>query len=256
MGALHKGHISLIKRARKIAGRQGTVAVSIFVNPTQFGPKEDLSKYPRPVSEDNAICRDSDVDLLFRPTPEDMYFEDRSIWVNEEVLSKTLCGASRPGHFRGVCSVVAKFFNILQPDIAIFGEKDWQQLAIIRRMVRDLNFPVEICGAPIVREKDGLAMSSRNRYLTPTERQAAPALYQALLEALSLYRSGEVKTSRLTSRIKKIIGGIPGARVDYIQVVESESLKSVSIIQKPATIALAVFFGKARLIDNIQLSAK
>ncbi|MEO8206783.1 MAG: pantoate--beta-alanine ligase, partial [Chthoniobacterales bacterium] len=224
MGALHEGHASLIRKARKLAGEKGTVVVSIFVNPTQFGPREDFSKYPRPVKADNALCRSLEVDLLFRPEAEEMYFENPSVRVQEQSLATVLCGASRPGHFNGVCTVVAKLFHIVQPEAAIFGEKDWQQLAIIRRMVRDLNFPIRIMGGAIVREADGLVLSSRNRYLSPQERKQAPVLYETLQLAKKLYRSGESKSSRLISSMKKTLAKLPDARVDYIQIVDRENL--------------------------------
>ena len=178
MGALHRGHLELIRVAREHAGNAGEVAVSIFVNPLQFEPGSDFEKYPRPESADEKFCEDAGVNLLFRPRQ--MYFDDRSVYVEETRLSAGLCGASRPGHFRGVCTVVAKLFNLLAPTAAVFGEKDYQQLAVIRRMVRDLNFPIEIIGVPTVREADGLALSSRNQYLNADERAAAPALYQAM----------------------------------------------------------------------------
>ncbi|MEO6054468.1 MAG: pantoate--beta-alanine ligase [Chthoniobacterales bacterium] len=257
MGALHEGHASLIRKAKILAGKKGTVAVSIFVNPTQFGPKEDFSKYPRAVQADNALCRSLGVNLLFRPASEEMYFKSPSIQVQEGKLSTVLCGASRPGHFNGVCTVVTKLFHIVQPDIAIFGEKDWQQLAIIRRMVRDLNFPIQIIGGAIVRESDGLAMSSRNHYLSCRERSLAPFLSLALQEAKSLYHSGECRASVFAASIKKTLSKLSGTRVDYIQVVDSENLQPLSKVgDRSATIALAVFFGKTRLIDNIQLSLK
>src|SRR6266513_4187492 len=183
MAALHRGHLELIRVARERAGRDGEVAVSIFVNPLQFEPGSDYKRYPRPEKEDEDFCRNADVDLLFRPTPNEMYFDDRSMFVEETSLSKTLDGKSRPGHFRGVCTVVAKLFNILAPDAAVFGKKDFQQLAIVRRMVRDLNFNIEIIGVPIVREEDGLAYSSRNQYLNPEERKQAAVLRRALLAA-------------------------------------------------------------------------
>jgi pantoate--beta-alanine ligase len=189
MGALHKGHLSLVKRARQKAGKEGTVVTSIFVNPTQFGPKEDFKKYPRPFKTDCALLRNAECNIVFAPDSEEMYFEDRSISVLESNLSIVMCGASRPGHFNGVCMVVSKLFNIVQPDVALFGEKDFQQLAIIRRMVRDLNFPIQILSCPTVRESDGLALSSRNRFLTPEERTQAPIIFQTLLEAEEIGRA-------------------------------------------------------------------
>src|SRR3977135_3709485 len=195
MGALHRGHLELIRVAREHAGNDGEVAVSIFVNPLQFEPGSDFEKYPRPESADEKFCEDAGVNLLFRPR--EMYFDDRSVYVEETRLSTGLCGAARPGHFRGVCTVVTKLFNLLAPAAAVFGEKDYQQLAIIRRMVRDLNFPIEIIGVPTVREADGLALSSRNRYLDADERAVAPVLYQAMVRVKELAAGGENSAIRL-----------------------------------------------------------
>ncbi|HEY8904060.1 MAG TPA: pantoate--beta-alanine ligase [Chthoniobacterales bacterium] len=250
MGALHHGHAALIRRARKLAGSDGFVVVSIFVNPTQFGPKEDFSKYPRTLASDKALCREAGADLIFHPEVATMYASDASVFIDECRLSDGLCGASRPGHFRGVCTVVAKLFLIVQPEIAVFGQKDWQQLAVIRRMVRDLDFPVKIVGHPTVREADGLATSSRNRYLTPEERLAAPGIYKALRTAAG------AKTPAAVLRIAtRAITAIPGARIDYIQLVDSETLQPVRNLKRPTTLATAVFLGRARLIDNIQVPA-
>lgn len=246
MGALHHGHAALIRAARKRAGKKGVVVVSIFVNPTQFGPKEDFSAYPRPLKSDLALCRANGADVVFVPSVPEMYAEDRSVFVDEPELSSFLCGASRPGHFRGVCTVVAKLFNILQPDIAIFGEKDWQQLAILRRMARDLNFPINIIGHPTVREADGLATSSRNVYLSASERTVARDIYAALQQAAekkapaSILRLAETRICR-----------IPGARIDYVQLVDAETLSPVRNLKRPMRLAAAVFLGKARLIDNV-----
>ncbi len=248
MGALHHGHAALIHRARRLAGRKGRVVVSIFVNPTQFGPKEDFSSYPRPFRADATLCRDAGADLVFRPEAAEMYAPDASAFVDESQLSGSLCGASRPGHFRGVCTVVAKLFLIVQPDIAVFGEKDWQQLAIIRRMVRDLNFPIKIVGQPTVREADGLATSSRNAYLSPAERAAAPGFAAALRAAAAQ------KTPAAILRIAgRGIARIPGARLDYVRLVHSETLEPVRHLQAGATLAAAIFLGRARLIDNFQI---
>jgi pantoate--beta-alanine ligase len=250
MGALHHGHAALIRRARKLAGRDGFVVVSIFVNPTQFGPKEDFSKYPRTLASDKALCREAGADLIFHPEVATMYASDASVFIDESRLSDGLCGASRPGHFRGVCTVVAKLFLIVQPEIAIFGQKDWQQLAVIRRMVWDLDFPVKIVGHPTVRELDGLATSSRNRYLTPEERLAAPGIYKALRTA------ARAKTPAAVLRTAtRELAAIPGARTDYIQLVDSETLEPVRNLKRPTTLATAVFLGRARLIDNIQIPA-
>jgi len=248
MGALHHGHAALIRRARTLAGRNGRVVVSIFVNPTQFGPKEDFSAYPRPLRADAALCRQAGADLIFRPDAAEMYAPDASVFIDETCLSGDLCGASRPGHFRGVCTVVAKLFLITQPDIAVFGEKDWQQLAIIRRMVRDLDFPVKIIGHPTVREADGLATSSRNAYLTPEERAAAPGFYAALRAAAE--KSTPAAVVRAAERD---IARIPGARLDYVRLVDSSTLEPVRRLDRNTTLAAAIFLGRARLIDNVQI---
>ncbi len=250
MGALHRGHAALIRRARKLAGTRGAVAVSIFVNPIQFGPKEDFSNYPRPLKKDLAMCRAEGADLVFHPGAQEMYAGDRSVFVDETALSRHLCGATRPGHFRGVCTVVAKLFAILQPDAAIFGEKDWQQLAIIRRMVRDLNFPVRVVGHPTVREPDGLAMSSRNAYLTPAERTVAPGIHRALRSAAT---SG--RRAGMESAARRAIGRLPGAKIDYVKLVDAETLEPRPAAGRPARLAAAVFLGRARLIDNVAVPA-
>src|SRR5216117_1240101 len=206
MGALHKAHGALIRVARAEAGKDGEVVVSIFVNPLQFEPGSDYERYPRPEKEDEEFCRKSDVDLLFRPNAAEMYADGRSVFVDENSLSNVLEGKSRPGHFRGVCTVVAKLFHLFSPDAAVFGEKDFQQLAIIRRMVRDLNFPIEIIGAPTVREADGLACSSRNRYLSAVERQQASVLYAALLEGARLVAGGEQSAPVIIASARKVLG--------------------------------------------------
>jgi pantoate--beta-alanine ligase len=251
MGALHEGHAALIRRARRLAGPHGTVAVSIFVNPIQFGPKEDLAKYPRPWKKDLAVSRACGADLIFAPSVEEVYAPDRSVIVDELSLSGHLCGASRPGHFRGVCTVVAKLFLILQPDIAVFGEKDWQQLAIIRRMVRDLNFPVRIVGHETVREADGLAKSSRNAYLTAEERAVAPGIQAALQAAAEKKTAAAIRTAA-----RRALEKIPGARLDYVELVDAETLQPVTHLRRPMRLAAAVFLGKARLIDNIGISPR
>jgi pantoate--beta-alanine ligase len=246
MGALHHGHAALIRRARQLAGPKGKVVVSIFVNPTQFGPKEDFSSYPRPWKADLKVCRESGADLVFAPAADEIYAGDRSIVIDETSLSHYLCGASRPGHFSGVCLVVLKLFLIVQPDLAVFGEKDWQQLAIIRRLVRDLNIPIEIVGHPTIREKDGLATSSRNVYLTQEERAVAPAIHAALTAG------AEKRLARtILSTAQRLIEKIPGARLDYLQLVDAETLEPVRKLDRPMRLAAAVFLGKARLIDNI-----
>jgi pantoate--beta-alanine ligase len=248
MGALHEGHASLIRKARKLAGADGMVVVSIFVNPTQFGPKEDFSQYPRPIRQDENLSRENGADLIFRPEPGEMYAADTSVVVNESRLSAGLCGESRPGHFRGVCTVVAKLFLIVQPDIAVFGEKDWQQLAIIRRLVRDLNFPIKIAGHPTIREKDGLAISSRNAYLTAEERAEAPGLRAALLAA-----AGEKTPVAVVREAEERIAKIPGARLDYVRLVDASTLEPVRRLDRRTTLAAAIFLGRTRLIDNLQI---
>lgn len=253
MGGLHRGHMELVRIARAAAGGNGEVAVSIFVNPLQFEPGSDYERYPRPESADEKMCREAGVDLLFRPPPNEMYFPDRSVFVEECALSETLCGRSRPGHFRGVCTVVAKLFNLLRPDAAVFGEKDFQQLAIIRRMVRDLNFPVEIIAAPTVREADGLASSSRNQYLSDTERGQAPVLRAALLAAAEQVRAGEKSAKTLIDAARETIDAAAAARIDYLEVVDAENLQAVETAGANSIMALAVFFGRTRLIDNIRL---
>ena len=250
MGYLHAGHISLVKIARENAD---SVVASIFVNPAQFGPNEDLSKYPRDFERDEKLCREAGVDFLFYPTPENMYLDGHSIWVDESSLSGVLCGASRPGHFRGVCTVVAKLLNIMLPDSMVLGEKDAQQLRVLRRMVRDLNFPVEVISGPTVREIDGLAMSSRNKYLTPVERKEAVCLFQSLETARILFAAGERSAGKIKAAICGMIGKTSG-RIDYIELVDSETLQPVEIVERQALIALAVKFSGARLIDNVVLS--
>ena len=250
MGALHAGHVSLIRLARKHAGPEGEVAVSIFVNPLQFEPGSDFSRYPRPESSDEETCRAEDVDLFFRPAPNEMYADDRSTYVEETSLSERLCGASRPGHFRGVCTVVTKLFHLLAPEAAVFGEKDFQQLAIIRRMVRDLDFPIEIIAGPIVREPDGLAMSSRNQYLTDGERAQAPIIRPALLAAA---QAKETSAAKILVEVRRKIESAPLARIDYAEIVGADDLQPRLTIEPRSLLAVAVFFGRTRLIDNILL---
>jgi pantoate--beta-alanine ligase len=253
MGALHKAHGELIRVARARAGKEGEVAVSIFVNPLQFEPGSDYERYPRPEKADEDFCRAADVDLLFRPGLSEMYLDNRSVFVEETSLSGTLEGKSRPGHFRGVCTVVAKLFNILSPDAAVFGEKDFQQLAIIRRMVRDLNYKIDIVGVPTIREDDGLACSSRNQYLNAEERKQAPVLRGALLAAAERAKAGEKSTKAIVDLVRKQIATAPLARIDYVDLVDAENLQPLETVQPKSLLALAVFFGKTRLIDNIQL---
>lgn len=247
MGYLHEGHESLIKRASE---ENDKVVVSIFVNPIQFGPKEDLSTYPRDLERDSKVCEGAGADIIFHPKSEEMYFEDFSTFVDMNGLTSGLCGKSRPTHFRGVCTVVTKLFNIVSPDRAYFGEKDAQQLAIIKRMVRDLNIDVEVIGCHIVREKDGLAKSSRNTYLSIEERSAATILSKALNIAREKIKDGERTSSNIISTIKEIIESEKLARIDYIEVVDSFSMEGVDTIEKSVLVAIAVFIGKTRLIDN------
>lgn len=249
MGYLHEGHLSLIRIARSRAKR---VVVTLFVNPAQFGPNEDLDKYPRDLERDEALCRREGVDLLFIPEAGTMYHAEHSTWVEEVALSRGLCGASRPGHFRGVCTVVLKLLNLTLPDFMVLGEKDAQQLRVLRRMVSDLNVPVEILSGPTIRETDGLAMSSRNARLTSAHRGEAIVLWKALQEARARHEAGECDAGVLVDGIRKRIGATSG-RVDYIEVVDDETLEPVTRIARPALIALAVFFGDVRLIDHITL---
>ena len=256
MGALHAGHLELVREAGRLAGAGGRVAVSLFVNPLQFGPNEDLDRYPRTLEADLAGCREAGADLVFAPPVEAMYFADRSVTIFESALSRVLCGASRPGHFDGVCTVVAKLFNLFQPHAAVFGKKDFQQLAIIRRLVRDLDFPVTLHGVETVREADGLAMSSRNRYLTTEERAQAPALRAALQLAQSAWAEGITGTAKLRSLVAEHLAThAPLGRVDYIEIVDASTLEPLPVARQDqhAVIATAVFFGSARLIDNIEL---
>jgi len=250
MGALHKAHLQLIRIAREHAGSDGEVALSIFVNPLQFEPGSDYERYPRLENADENFCREAGVNLLFRPPPAEMYFDDRSTFVNETSLSSTLEGKSRPGHFWGVCTVVAKLFNILAPNAAVFGEKDFQQLAIVRRMVRDLNFNIDIIAVPTVREEDGLACSSRNQYLNLEEQKQATVLHKALLAAAN---ASEKSARGIVDLARKMIGEAPLARIDYVELVDAETLQPVEMVRPNSLLALAVLFGKTRLIDNIRL---
>jgi len=253
MGALHKAHLQLIRIAREHAGPDGEVAVSIFVNPLQFEPGSDYQRYPRPEKADEDFCRDAGVDLLFRPAAGEMYLDDRSTFVEETSLSSVLEGKSRPGHFRGVCTVVAKLFNILAPDAAVFGEKDFQQLAIVRRMVCDLNFNIEIIAVPTIREDDGLACSSRNQYLNVEERKQATVLRKALMKGAAMAGDGEKSAARIVSAVRETIEQAALARIDYADLVDAENLQSIEVVRPNSLLALAVFFGKTRLIDNIRL---
>lgn len=254
MGALHEGHAALVRAAREIAGPNGNVVVSIFINPLQFGPGEDLAKYPRSMVEDLALCRDNGADMIFAPKAEELYPADRSVILHETSLSNALCGLSRPGHFDGVCTVVAKLLNLVQCEDAVFGKKDYQQFAIIRRLVRDLDFNVILHGIETVRESDGLAMSSRNRYLSPEERAQAPAIHAALKLARDAWKGGEHKSDALQNIFKKHLEKeAPLGRIDYISAVDANTLQPITQTTEHVVIAAAVFFGSARLIDNIEM---
>jgi pantoate--beta-alanine ligase len=253
MGALHEGHLSLVRAAK---ARCDTVAVSLFVNPTQFGPNEDLAKYPRPYERDRELLEKEGVAILFAPSAEEMYPQGKATWVVVEGLSERLDGRSRPGHFRGVTTVVSKLFHIIEPDVAFFGQKDAAQAAIIRRMVRDLNFPVEIVICPIVREPDGLAMSSRNDYLNPVERKQALALHRSLSRAEDEFRAGERSAARLIAAATKILAQEPQIRLDYFEIVDPDTLDCVEQIERPALVAVAAYVGSTRLIDNRILNPK
>jgi pantoate--beta-alanine ligase len=250
MGALHEGHLSLVRAAK--AGCD-VVAVSIFVNPTQFGAGEDLAKYPRTFERDRELLERQGVSLLFAPSVEEMYPAGAMTWVTVDGLSDRLDGRSRPGHFRGVTTVVAKLFHIVDPDVAFFGQKDAAQLAIIRRMVRDLKFPVEIVGCPIVREADGLAMSSRNAYLDPQERTQALVLHRALVRVRKLFEAGEQRAVKLMATGREEIAGEKSVRLDYFEIVNPESLDPVENVGRDVLVAVAAFVGTTRLIDNILL---
>lgn len=254
MGALHEGHASLMRQARTLAGAEGIVVASIFLNPVQFDNAGDLATYPQTPEADLDVCRSCGVDFVFMPTPDTMYCADRSIVLEENCLSNVLCGARRPGHFAGVCLVVCKLFNIVQPTDAVFGKKDYQQLAILRRMVRDLDIPVTIHGAEIVREADGLALSSRNVRLTSEHRAAAPAIHRSLLAARAQYEQG-TPAAELCRHVIDTLFRIPGVRVDYVELVDAETLHELQLPQRPALLAVAAYFGDVRLIDNVELPA-
>ena len=257
MGYLHVGHLSLVQRARQIVGPRGVVVVSIYVNPTQFGPREDLSRYPRDFARDKKLCREAGVNIVFAPNDKEMYPRNGvgkfSTYVVEEKLSRGMEGAARPTHFRGVTTIVAKLFNIVQPEIAVFGAKDFQQAAIVQRMIRDLNFPLKIVVAATHREPDGLAMSSRNKYLSPTEREQATVLSEALALAKKLVKGKTIPSATLKSKLSRFIAQRPAARLDYLEFFEPNTLEPVSKVKPGAHMALAVFFGKTRLIDNARL---
>jgi len=257
MGYLHAGHLSLIHRARKETGVRGKVVVSIYVNPTQFGPKEDFTKYPRDLKRDLRLCRAAGADVVFTPTDAQMYpgkAEGRySAYVVEESLTQFMEGRSRPTHFRGVTTIVAKFFNCTLPDVAVFGAKDWQQAAVIKRMTADLNFPLQIIVAPTLREADGLAMSSRNKYLDAEQRQQATILSRAIQHAKATVKRGPVTAAKLKRDLTKFIGTASLAQLDYVEFFDPETLAAVKTVRHGSHLALAVFFGKTRLIDNGRL---
>lgn len=257
MGYLHAGHLRLIHEARRRVGLKGQVVVSIYVNPTQFAPTEDLARYPRDLPRDVRMCRAAGVDVVFAPTDAEMYpgrAEGRfTTYVVEEQLSRVMEGASRPTHFRGVTTVVARLFNLVQPDVAVFGAKDWQQAVIIRRMVANLNFPLRVVVVPTAREPDGLALSSRNQYLNAAERQQATILFRALQWARARVRHRAVPAARLKAGVKRLVASAPLARLDYVEVFDPDTLQPVPRARRGAHLALAVFLGKTRLIDNGRL---
>lgn len=253
MGYLHDGHASLIRRARQAVGNRGRVVVSVFVNPTQFAPSEDLENYPRDLAGDKRLCRLAGADALFLPPGDSMYPDDFSTFVIEEQLSHGMEGVSRPTHFRGVTTVVAKLFNLVMPSIAVFGAKDFQQAAVVRRMVRDLHFPVRIIIAPTLREPDGLAMSSRNQYLSARERTEAVILWRVIREAKERVARGTIASAELSRRLSAVIRQQPSARLDYIEFFDTNTFLPVEKVKKGTHLALAVFIGKTRLIDNAKL---
>ena len=248
MGYLHEGHMSLVKAAKK---HTDVVVMSIFVNPLQFGPSEDFEKYPRDIKRDEAFAGDAGVDVIFYPSAQEMYPGGYATYVNVEGLTNTLCGVSRPGHFKGVATVVAKLFNIVKPDVAYFGQKDAQQVTIIKKMARDLNMDIEIKVMPIIRESDGLAMSSRNAGLSESERRDALVLNQSLEKASSLVKTGERDSGKIVKAMKELIAGKPLVKIDYISIVGVKDLENLPIISGEALVAIAAFVGKTRLIDNI-----
>jgi len=251
MGALHAGHLSLVEIARRHADK---VVASVFVNPTQFDRADDFARYPRDLERDGALLASAGVDVLFAPGADEMYPPGAQTAVSVERLAEPLCGAHRPGHFRGVATVVLKLFHVVQPHVAVFGEKDWQQLALVRRMVRDLHVDIDVVGAPIVREADGLAMSSRNRHLDPVERTAALCLVRALDAAEAAVAAGERDAAVLVAAASAAIAGEPRARAEYVSLVDAESLEAVTEVATPAVLALAVWIGRTRLIDNRRLT--
>lgn len=252
MGALHIGHICLIEKAVK---GSDFVVVSIFVNPTQFGPAEDFEKYPRSFENDLEICRKAGVDIVFAPSPQEMYKKENLTWVNVEKLTEPLCGRSRPRHFRGVTTVCAKLFNIVEPDVAYFGQKDAQQAIVIKRMVADLNMPLEIVVCPTVREPDGLAVSSRNKYLSEQQRKDATCIYKSLKKCESLVEAGTTDSKTIIGEMKQILNQVSSIEIEYISIVDAESLQELERIAGKALAAVAVKIGSARLIDNIVVDA-
>ncbi len=259
MGYLHEGHVSLVRRARRLVGPKGVVVVSIYVNPTQFAPAEDLSRYPRDLARDTQLCREAGADVIFFPSDAQIYPSQAeggySTFVVEENLSRRMEGASRPTHFRGVTTIVAKLFNLVLPEVAVFGAKDFQQAAVIRRMIRDLNFPLKIVVAPTVRERDGLALSSRNKYLTDAQRSQAIVLWQAIQRArIAVAKSSRpISALKLRRELKEFIEQQPEARVDYLECFDPETLQPSRAVGRGTQLALAVFVGKTRLIDNAVL---
>ena len=248
MGYLHDGHISLVKKARELSD---SVVVSIFVNPTQFGPGEDFQRYPRDEEGDKAKLDKAGVEFLFIPDAKEMYSTRYQTYVEVTEVSKGLCGDFRPGHFRGVATVVAKLFNIVKPHVAVFGEKDYQQLLVIKRMAEDLNFDIEIIPGTLIREEDGIAMSSRNAYLSPEDRKKATVLNRSLVKAKELFDSGEKKTYNIVQTVKKSIESVEGVSIQYVEIRDAETLERVEIVNRPAVIAVAAMVGSVRLIDNI-----
>ncbi|BCV20097.1 pantoate--beta-alanine ligase [Moorella sp. Hama-1] len=253
MGYLHEGHLSLARRARE---QNDVVIMSIFVNPTQFGPQEDFARYPRDLERDRQLAAGAGVDAIFAPPVAEMYPDGYATYVQVEGLTEVLCGASRPGHFRGVTTVVSKLFNIVQPDRAYFGQKDYQQALVIKRMVRDLNFPLEIVTVPIVREVDGLAMSSRNKYLSPEQRRSALSLYRALNLGAEIIRSGERQAAAVRKAMEEELTAQPQTRIDYIAISDAGTLQPLDKIAGRVLLALAVWVGHTRLIDNLLLEVK
>ena len=249
MGALHRGHLALVKHAREVAGPDGVVVVSIFVNPIQFDREDDLEAYPRPLETDLMQCQAAGIDVVFVPDVREMYAQDRSTLVTENSLSRSLCGAARPGHFDGVCTVVLKLFMLSACHAAVFGEKDFQQLAIIKRMVRDLDVPVEVIESPTVRESDGLALSSRNVRLSATHREDAPCIFRAINEAAKLHNAdGIIRHAR------KLLGESEHLKIDYLTLVDAETLQPVNDLKRPSILAAAVFYDDVRLIDHVRIS--